>query len=1144
MNQSSTEEKMREDWLECIKKFKKDVKRYAQGIFESVNVKVFICRRNRHLSYMFSKHTPSRIVPPLYWRYEHLGDEDIIADDNNEKKEVIKFFSHELFGEGFLASEFKPEDYINVIKVEDYFRNIHDYNDQLKEVIRWFNQNIPLRFKQDEEEIKARKEIENYITGVEFLQDVPEENWQKWKNLIRSIEKKYVFRPEHIKNGITFMYAICIGAYYTTDVFVTIENINIVNEIKNAIDEAKKNKEKKQNAVSIIRLQGSKEILIKILLLGAEIQKRSILLLEDLYKIFFKYFITKSSKEEIIKRGLSLILCVPEDMIEIKKITNGKKNDRQRGTIKIKHKDLQVRLPYPVSVDNDFKYKEFTKVSVKECLVELDEYYENIFKKQKKNLIRIAIISILIDSFAHSIAAHALSVIIEWLRRRVELLKREYYINNLNLNLEEILSQLESVSNNLKANKIDTGSIEKAIQYLDNTLYSLRQINCFIPAGLLNCLAREINNSEIEEDIHWKNEKFNLLGIIKYGKDILLKIITFTSAQNAHSLKDEPLLLPVPLDDTMYNFLKYLENKSTFWSGIVRETVLGGQILNWYDLFIEFANNPLFIGTIAATEDIYKIEFYMKIGCAQKHFLTVDVSGIKEEKEKMGQIDYAFVKKGSNFDEIKTHLSEMEVFLPGGEVGKQSLYTIFENVLRNIKWCEKEIEGKKRIKFVIEIEDKGSSCKTYNVNVWLENKTNLFENGKRIIDDINEKLKKSIIDDTGRPRLGGLYQNKVCACQLFTNVFDEVETLFLTVPEATESQRCYPWLRVKDNLNGASGDKGYISHFFRTWKGEKLGYFGKEISQGELNANGLLIQDGKVIDNIRRYKIVVAQDDNERKKIGGLGVVRVVLKDNNIEKSNNDKFEKYYKKWLDGWLKEEKENKENILVKIKQDGSSILCVEKNWQGFNNSCEDTSAKIELDLIHAERKKEKLIYRNHGILIKELLSARDNITVMEISETLLTKVVIIDDRINLLLERYKKETREDGELWDKLRIKVEGEKKDLDELKNELQSDLVHFLVIHLGYLEKRGFKEDEINKFIETHISFENSSNEKLKCKKLVISTGRGRSDWYNKLIKDKNHKEKILFVPPNAIEATISRGLSIQDDFEIKYGLIKLLMQS
>ena len=796
------------------------------------------------------------------------------------------------------------------------------------------------------------------------------------------------------------------------------------------------------------------------------------------------------------------------DLLLIASYCKNKNGSEYQYITKIQWKGLNYQLTFkhskaPPESDED-----------KKLLLSALSIFSSLLEREQL-LFRIAIISILVDSFAHNIAAHALSVIIEWLRRRVETLTKNYEIKDL-----------------------------KIAEGLKNLIHAQKAL---VKKNDLNDLKKRIINQEIEDwtdPLKYKN-LFNLLGIIRYGNEILRRISILCKA-HIPKIGDEVLVLPVSLDDAMYKFLKYLEGKSTFWSGVIRETVLGGLILNWYDLLIEFANNPLFIGTIAATENIYKIEFYMKIDCAQKHFLTVDVSGIKEEKEKMGKIDYAFIKKGSNFDEIKTHLSKMEVFLPGGEGGKQSLYTIFENVLRNIKWCEKEIKREKRINFVIEIEDKGSSCKTYSVNVWLENKTNLFENGEKIINDINEKLKKSIIDDTRRPRLGGLYQNKVCACQLFTNVFDEVENESLIPIEATTSQKCYPWIKVEDNFNGGTGDKGHIIWSFRMWKGEKLGYFDTEIVEGELNRNGLLIQNDKVIDNIRRYKMVVAKDDDKKKEIEALGIVRVVVKDSEIETSNSDKFENYYKKWLNGWLKDIGDK--CFCIYLDQGGLKCFSLDKDrWTWTNSGNHERCSQFS----HST-KDGYLSYRNHGILIREFMEGttckmRDN-KQKELSEVMLTKVLIVDDRIFEVVNNY----RNNDLLWKELYFKVYPERTSTqrpdgiwEEVKNFLKEQKIHFLVVHLGFMERLSdFKNKEVEEFVKNNIDFGDSSGEKIKCRKLVVTTQRGRSEWYKKIKTNREMKRKILFIPPPAITNALSHGIMIKDDFEIKYGLAKLLLGS
>jgi len=825
-------------------------------------------------------------------------------------------------------------------------------------------------------------------------------------------------------------------------------------------------------------------------------------------------------------------------------ITYFKKADDKYIT-KVQWKHLNYQLIFEHS-----KFPYNNNEESKNLLVSTFSIFTSLLEKEYL-LIKIAIISILVDSFAHNIAAHALSVIIEWLRRRVELLKQEYGINDLPLKLNNILNDiLKSLKNSLED-------------------------NISIPKNLVVSLANEIEKNEVEEDIYWKDGKFNLLGIIKYGKE-LLRIISLTSATNARTNQEELLLLPVPLDDYMYKFLKYLEGKSTFWSGIIRETVLGGQIVNWYDLLLEFANNPLFIGTIAATEGIYTVEFYVKLSgnsgnnenterneSEEQLFLTVDVSGMEEEKEKMGQIDYAFVKKGDNFDDIKEALKKKEVFLPGGEIGKHSLYTIFENILRNIKWTEKEIDNEQKIKFVIEIKDNDE--KIYDINVWIENQTERNVEGE--VEKIERKLVNSIIDKNGRPNLGGASQSKICACQLFTNVFDEVENKGLK----WKGKDCYPWIKVKGE--GKNNDKGYIIWSFKMWKGEKLGDFDESMGGGvneskcELNENGFLIKNGEVIDNIKRYKIVVVKDEEKKKKVESLGVVRVVVKNDTKESNSHDnKFEEYYKKWLDEWLGEWKAKKGNLTIR-KSSSRTAFILNNKWEWETKQEEISSKEYKINLAHkSSREGEFILYRNQGTFINSFLIKEINEwgetwkginkdRNFELSEVLLTKIVIVDGRAYEIFETYKTETEAGNILWEQLNIEVYPEEKTLnnniiwEKLKEKSKEIPLHFLIVHLGFLETLGYKEDNISEFIKNHITFyseeqkNSSGNQKISVKKLVITTGRGRGKWLESLRKEE-YAHNILFIPPEALINAMSKGVTIKDDFEIKYALVKLLMQS
>ncbi|MBK8705043.1 MAG: hypothetical protein IPN33_16760 [Saprospiraceae bacterium] len=66
--------------------------------------------------------------------------------------------------------------------------------------------------------------------------------------------------------------------------------------------------------------------------------------------------------------------------------------------------------------------------------------------------------------------------------------------------------------------------------------------------------------------------------------------------------------LSIPLDSEIHPLLRFLLDKGAFWTGLTRDNSFGGRIISLYNvLWRDFINNPLYLGTIAFTEGIVKI---------------------------------------------------------------------------------------------------------------------------------------------------------------------------------------------------------------------------------------------------------------------------------------------------------------------------------------------------------------------------------------------------------------------------------------------------------------------------------------------------------------------------------------------------------
>ena len=194
--------------------------------------------------------------------------------------------------------------------------------------------------------------------------------------------------------------------------------------------------------------------------------------------------------------------------------------------------------------------------------------------------IRTAIISILIDSYAHNISAHSLVAIENWFRQRTG-------------------TMFESV---LEHFKYPGGPGNKSLSAFTN------QVDRYYR------LLGQVNNP----DPH-----FSVLDLIRLKNDIsplqtAKQQFLYDSnpdktgtnpTDKASSKIKKNLPLPVPVDYVIWPFMRFLRGKAAFWSGVTRDLTFGGEHISLYDTFYkEFAENSLYVGTIAATEGIHKIK--------------------------------------------------------------------------------------------------------------------------------------------------------------------------------------------------------------------------------------------------------------------------------------------------------------------------------------------------------------------------------------------------------------------------------------------------------------------------------------------------------------------------------------------------------
>jgi len=704
-------------------------------------------------------------------------------------------------------------------------------------------------------------------------------------------------------------------------------------------------------------------------------------------------------------------------------------------------------------------------------LLKVDKIQENQLVEKSKEY---ANVSILLDSFSHNIAAHSLSALSTYFAKRKNMLD-ERKINS------KIYKKIDIEETNLYGERRKINNIEKFYKEIDYNI-----------------------------DLIKKKDSFSLLDIIEYFGNIRSEIF----AIEHENTRKPKIYIPISIDNIIYNFINYLNEKAEFWSGVIQGETFGGEITSIYSVLWSFINNPLFLGTIVANEQIHKIKFKID----NKEFVGIDFSAINDT-DNSG--NYKFIKLLNSFHEIKDIYKNRNIFLPGMNVGRQSLYTIFENIIRNIKHYKwEDIKGKEIILNI----DISSNDKTYLFNVGLEH--NNFRDKmdfKKIVNNINEAFGKGTYDyELKQPIMGGNSQTLLCARQLFTKDFNNN-------PESPLN------MLYEKNPITSNHKEGCVSFSFVIWKGENIGCF--------------KVEDEYKINNYSRYKIIVTDKSGKNSLLKrDEGVIRIVESNNKVRD-----YSGLYGKWLKYWLDEKSDTRYNIkfdtdCYEIVYKNNSIDFLETSGQEYKNS------NYQIGFSHDAPEKEKLTIRNHGIFKKSLKDKLEE-TKFEIVEALLTGVYIIDNRIyEIFKDKMNSKIIEDklflyiGQEIEESLNKVNNRSEVIFKFpqNNEIKiSKKINFLVIHLSFIESiynKIFKGEKITEFVkkinECIIKRDNF--------KLIITTGRARTDW-KKFIKDYQESDLasiVTYRSPYSLKKAMLSGILKSDDFELKYNLIKALFGS
>ncbi len=671
-----------------------------------------------------------------------------------------------------------------------------------------------------------------------------------------------------------------------------------------------------------------------------------------------------------------------------------------------------------------------------------------------------------------------------------------------------------------------------------------------------------------------------------------------------------------PLAGEIHPLIKLLLEKGAFWTGLTRDRHFGGQINSLYTILrYDFVNNPLYLGTIAYSEGILKLNINITIyehveprdgGILRRkkikkndrgelldgQFVSIDLENINYHPDRKVAPDRLsdFVIKGDKFDALRSELTDYKIFLPGGVIGKHAFFTILENEIRNVKHYDESVIKEMRktgLTLSLSIQEASFHDKLeftaehdhemFQIGVWLNHPIQL---SKKLLIDRLDRLSQDIVDEVNyAPKLGGTYQDKVCSAFLFNNTF-----LSVMEQESERDKKYYPWiktgsgshlendyvedyeislrrkigLRFQDSMKkfeqGFKEENGYFKKFFHIWKGTNI--FSVEKIEELKNK----------WENLSRFRFVyIPESDKINQKLAkDAGIIRIIHE-------NTSNVELAYQFWLRKWLKGTKNRNiqfsisDQIIAQIILDQRGIKFYNQEQMGKISESyqKDIDSKkydqLLIPLAHGsyvQKSEDSDVckYRSHGILKTRFCGGEaledanmKEADAAELMEMLLTKVCIFDNRIANRVERSNKDI-----LKNSLGCAIYKEELDLWKKEKEKGFNNYHFLIVHLSFIEafkdEKGLKkysESDITSFIEEEILADpNIDRENFI---LVITTGRGRTQWWTRLEEseeNRSYTDFTTFRPVESLIKSIERAVSMGDDFEMKYRLTKVLFGS
>ncbi|AEE53073.1 hypothetical protein [Haliscomenobacter hydrossis] len=817
----------------------------------------------------------------------------------------------------------------------------------------------------------------------------------------------------------------------------------------------------------------------------------------------------------------------------------------------------RIEVTNPIQIACDVKkYYEIQKNFLDEKIKRSNDVVDEVLK----SLNRMAIITILLDSFAHNISAHSLTALSWWFRERAE------YLENPDEEERQRMEQLGQDKNPL---------------ILLSKLFPQKTLSRELYPLFKFLLEKGAFWSGITRQTNFTGKSSSLFNILWY--DFINNPLYLGTIANTEEVSKLHINLTIYTNET---------------------PTAGSPFLNTKTIKTNAENIPL-DGTFASID----LADFAENQRQNNNAASID---------KNQPIESIFIKKNDLlFGSFKQELEKLRAFFPGGVVGKHAFFTLLENEIRNVKHFKDEVLKdiqKNGLVLNISIHERPidstlvsqAEDQLFKIGVWLKHPVALTADLllRRI-----EGLEKDIVTvDTGQPQLGGNYQDKICATMLLTSSFDLVQD-----NSSPLGRIYYPWIKTAgSNVQGNQATQiqefevsyrkyrgidqdefnrrfaseqgmGYLKKYFHLWKGaDIMALDGKQALQMDL-------------ENLARFRFLVLPPASTQLRIQyeAEGIIRIL----ESEKIPTNIAEAY-QQWLPQWLKSVR-GTQNIAFTFWYGQTKIgrvifldgECRYQNYQQLRHfqssdplfpAIQNIPQQIELHTEHGGKSsmsKPLLSYRSHGELMSHFYGGKTIQSVEtlaendlgELIEVLTTRICIFDRRTynRLYPEDSQSQVDKEIKIGEQTNIKaIQRERLELFrqqlflDFRNEGQVDFeeikkrgfqyFHFLVLHLSFIEgmldgrenDSKYSEERIIEFIDEQILQGESPDTVGNDFCVVITTGRGRTLWWEKIKANPAYARFVTFRPIESILGVVEDAQQIHDDFDMKHNMVKLLFGS